>query len=297
MKILEKVDILNKVQLKKKSVEVIIGKVKYNKNSFDGKILGRTLYDWVAFACNGRNVRVIDITSKDNILQFVKNYINNNFDYTLFLLSSTPLITKQDIDSVIEYAFFKDINLCKLPTGYIFKNKYLSECKDKFVDSVYSQNIDNFYIVESKKQFSFALNILQERINNFHIENGVEIIKPSSVYIEPEVDIESGSIIYPNNSLKGTTIIGNDVILKENNVIENTIINSGCCISGSNITNSKMGNHTYISSFCEIDNSIIGDECIVENYCVIKNTKIKNKSKIKSRECLGESNDSNSGAR
>ena len=72
------------------------------------------------------------------------------------------------------------------------------------------------------------------------------------MYIEPEVDIESGSIIYPNNSLKGTTIIGNDVILKENNVIENTIINSGCCISGSNITNSKIGNHTYISSFSKL---------------------------------------------
>ena len=169
--------------------------------------------------------------------------------------------------------------------------------KDFFVDSVYSQNIDNFYIVENKKQFNFALNILKERINNFHLDNGVEMINPSSVYIEPEVDIEKGAIIYPNNVINGETFIGSDVILKENNVINNSCINDGACVSGSNITSSKIGKHTYIASFCEIENAVIGDECVLENYCIVKNYKIKNKSKIKSRSCLGDIDDCNCGTR
>ena len=297
MKTLEKISVIEKIRLKNKSVKVIIGKVKYSKNSFDGKILGRPLYDWVAFACNGKDITFIEVSSGENFLNNIKNFIDEKFDYTLFLLSSTPLLTSMDIDSIIEYATFKDVNLCKLPCGYIFKNSYVLNGVDLMVDSVYSQNIDNFYVVENKKQFTYALNILQDRINSFHMENGVEILKPQSVYIEPEVDILSGTIIYPNNTLKGETIISNDVILKENNVIDNCTIGKGSCISGSNMKNSAIGDNTYVSSFCEIEDSQIGSECIIENYCLIKNTKVKNNSKIVIRSSLGDSNDSNSGAR
>ena len=83
-------------------------------------------------------------------------------------------------------------------------------------------------------------------------------------------------------------------VLKENNVIEDSTIGIGACISGSNITNSKIGKHTYISSYCEVENSKLGNECIIENYCLIKNYNVRDNSKIKSRSCLGESNDSDS---
>ena len=296
MKTLEKVVPLEKIKIKQTSFQIIILKVKSTKNSFDGKILGRSLFDWVAFACNGNKIKMYDFDG-DNVLQFVKEKVDISFDYSVVLFSNTPLLDCEDIKNIKEYATYKQVDLCKLPSGYIVNNKKLTTIDNLQIDSVYSQNIDNFYIVENKKQFTFALKVLQNRINDFHIENGVEMLKPESVYIEPEVDIESGVIIYPNNSIKGSSKIYSNVILKDNNVIENSKIGIGSCCSGSVISNSVIGENVYISQFSTINNGLIGEGSVIGSNCVINNYNIDMNSKIKSFTILGEENDSDSGAR
>lgn len=285
MRVLEKIDVLQKITLKKPKFQVIILDCKVNNNSFQGRILGRNLSEWVAFACGQTPFKIIDFDKKTNPLEFVRDKIDEDFDYTIILLSTTPLLENIDIAGITEYAYYKDIKLCKLPTGYVVNNKYLKQ-NSLQVDSVYSINIDNFYVVENKKQFTYALKVLQDRINNFHIGNGVEILKPDSVYIEPNVDIESGVIIYPNNSIKGETFIGCNVILKENNVIENSKILDNSCISGSVITTSTIEDNVYISPFCEIEKSKVGKDTIIEKGAVIKNKKIKCKSRISANSIL-----------
>ena len=180
---------------------------------------------------------------------------------------------------------YKNISLCKLPVGYVVKN----DISSMVVDSVYSQNIDDFYMVENKKQFTYALQVLQDRINNFHIDNGVEIIDPKKVYIEPDVDIYRDVIIYPGNTIKGKSTIYSGAILKENNVIDNSKICSDSCVSGSIINNSVIGNCVGISPFCEIDNSLIGNDVIIGSRCVIKKYRVENKAVIKAGTILGES--------
>jgi bifunctional UDP-N-acetylglucosamine pyrophosphorylase/glucosamine-1-phosphate N-acetyltransferase len=129
------------------------------------------------------------------------------------------------------------------------------------------------------------------------MNNDVEILKPESVYIEPEVDIESGVIIYPNNSIRGNSKIYEDVILKENNVVENSKIGVGSCCSGSIIKDSILGQNVYISQFSTINNSLIGDGCVIGSNCIVNNYKTNIDEKIKSFTKLGDEYDSNSGAR
>ena len=148
-----------------------------------------------------------------HILEYIKDYIDNAYDYTIVLLSKTPLIQQETIFSIMEYCSVKDCELCKLPVGYVVDNIAI-KTKAVLVDCLYSQNFDDFYIVENKSQYTYAEEVWQSRINNYHISNGVEIIKPKSVLIEPEVDIESGVIIYSGNVLKGQTVIKKGVILK-----------------------------------------------------------------------------------
>ena len=84
----------------------------------------------------------------------------------------------------------------------------LKSQENLLVDSIYTQNADDFYLVENKSQFTYAFKILSERINNFHINNGVEILSPTSTYIEP---------------FAGGAGIALDLLL--NNVVDNIIIN------------------------------------------------------------------------
>ncbi len=294
MKIAEELLILPKKKDNKYKFQAIILEEKASKNSYNGCILGRKLSDWVAYACGNFSVKKLQYDSKTNVIEFVKEYIDNTFDYTIVLLSKTPLIQPATVESIVEYCSVKDCELCKLPVGYVMDNIAI-RTKDLAVDCLYSQNFDDFYIVETKAQYVYAEEVWQNRINNFHISNGVELVKPKSVIIEPEVDIARGVIIYSGNVIKGQTIIKSGVILKENNIIENSYLDRDCCVSSSIITSSRLGNNVYISAFCEVNNSSIEDECILGGSSKIFDTTIGVGTKVSPNSVMGECDDSNSG--
>jgi len=283
----------NKLKIKTQPTfnAIIINNI--NDKLSQSALLGKKLIDWVSFACEDIPHKVIECEGKVNLLEFISGKDRGNFDYTIVLLSNTPLLTSATIKDIITYATMKNISLCKLPVGYVLQNKEFAS--GVMIDSVYSNNIDEFYLVENKKQLNHAIDILQDRINNFHMQNGVELKKPKSVYIEPMVDIAEGVVIYPNNSIKGASVIGEGVILKENNVIENSKIGKNSCISGSNLTKSIIEENVYIASFCEINNSFVGKDTIIESGSKISNYNIKSLEKIKANSVLGETNDSSCG--
>lgn len=293
MKVEERLIILPKKKENKYKFQAIILEESCSKNSYNGRILGRKLADWVAFACNDIPVKKLQYDSKTPILEFVKDYIDNSFDYTIILMSKTPLIQNSTIKSIIEYCSVKDCQLCKLPVGYVVDN-ILIKTQEINIDSVYTQNLDDFYVVDKKPEFVFAEDVWQERINNFHMSNGVEIVKPKSVLIEPEVDIASGVIVSSGNVIKGQTVIGKNTILKENNVIDNCTIGDDCCISGSVINDSTICSTVYISAFCEINNSKIGHDSVIGGSSKINNFTIENGTKLAANTVVGDNNDSDS---
>lgn len=294
MQVLEKLKLKIRIKEEDKKFGALILTLPHARNSYNGEILGRTLADWLAFACGNMPYKKLDYDGKDNVLNFAKNYIDNKVDYTIILLSTTPLLERDVVSDIVEYCTVKNINICKLPVGYVINNEYLLNNNNPTIDSLYSQHLESFYIVENKKQYNYALEVLQERINTFHMNNGVDIKKPKSVYIEPEVDIASGVIIYPNNSLKGSSTIGENVILKENNVIDNSKIGKNSCLSSSNIKGSVISDNVYISSFCDVVNGLIGSCCTIGSGVKIYNHKLEDNSKVSANSVLGEDDDSSS---
>ena len=279
-------ELLQKISIKKPKFEIIILSTIFDKMGAEYQILGRKLSEWIACACHPNKTRILsyDKIKNPSILDFIRKNIDHEYEYTIVLLSSTPLIEHDTISRIMEYVAIKHSLMCKLPVGFVINNAQESNLPD----SIYSQDIDNFYVVENKKQLNYAYNILQERINNFHISNGVEIVKPKSVYIEPDVDIDGGVIIYANNTIKGKSIIASGTILKENNVIDNSIMGTDGCISSSVITNSNIGDSVYISSFCEIINASIASNSTIGSHSCIYNKKIKKPSKIEPNTILGD---------
>lgn len=281
----------------KASFQVLILNNLKNKALNNTEILGMLPVAWVQFACENISNKIVNYEKIDNIIDTIKENVDKNYDYTIVLFSSTPLITHSTIVDIMEYSEIKKIKLCKLNVGYSINNEYILSESEKLVDSVYTQNMDDFYIAENKTQLNYVKKALMLRINNFHINNGVDIANPEQTYIEPFVDIDNGVKIYPNNSLKGKTTIYNDVILKENNVIENSKIGAGSCVAGSVIVSSIISKNVYISASSEINNSLIGSDTIIEHGVSISNFNVAPNSKIHRNEILGDTNDSNSGTR
>jgi bifunctional UDP-N-acetylglucosamine pyrophosphorylase/glucosamine-1-phosphate N-acetyltransferase len=97
------------------------------------------------------------------------------------------------------------------------------------------------------------------------LAEGVTLYDPEHAYIGPFVRIGSDSILYPNVTLEGQTVIG-----------EGTTIHSGC-----RIRNSTVGEGTIILDGCLIQESQIGDRCQVGPYAHLRpQTTLRQRAKV-----------------
>lgn len=265
------------VENKKMSVFVIIIKDKKEK-----EILGFTLSDWVSDAVGDFSSIVIE-REKEDVLDLAKKYLTNS-SYTLVLSGNLPLITKNAIRNLVDYATFKSVNACKFMGGGIYNTEYLKQTKNIFYDSVYTQNDDLFYIVENAKQLAYATEVLRNRIIDFHIANGVCFKSIKNTVIEKNVVIKSGVVINGGNTIKGDTVINEGCIIKENNIIEDSVLGENTCVANSTILKTKIGKDTIIMPYSNINECDIGNNVIVFGNISLLKKKIKDNRKIKNKE-------------
>lgn len=103
-------------------------------------------------------------------------------------------------------------------------------------------------------------------------KNGVVFKDKSHVYIDENVKIGKNTIIYPNVSIRGHCLIGENNIIDCNSIIEDSEIGS----------NNKIGPSAYIHS-----HSKIGSNNIIGNFVEIKESKLSNEIKAKHLAYIG----------
>jgi bifunctional UDP-N-acetylglucosamine pyrophosphorylase/glucosamine-1-phosphate N-acetyltransferase len=76
------------------------------------------------------------------------------------------------------------------------------------------QDASQIHGINSRVQLAQADDIIRERINTGHMENGVTLVNPKDTYIESTVRIGRDTVIYPGAVLEGETVIGEDCIIR-----------------------------------------------------------------------------------
>jgi bifunctional UDP-N-acetylglucosamine pyrophosphorylase/glucosamine-1-phosphate N-acetyltransferase len=143
--------------------------------------------------------------------------------------------------------------------------------------------------INSRVQLAEAEAIMRKRINEFHMDNGVTLIDPNTTYIGADVRIGNDTIIYPNNTLEGKTVIGKGVLLHPNNRIENSVIEDDVTVASSVILSSKVGKKTTVGPFAYIrPDSVIGEKVKVGDFVEIKKSTIGNGTKISHLTYIGD---------
>lgn len=246
------------------------------KKSFE--LLGCDCCDWVIDAVKKHSYAVVDYDGGDIVDIAKKSTFSSK--YVMFLTSNMPLLTENDIDRLIEYCLIKRVKACKFWGGAVFESEYISKTTSVFYDSVYTQNEENFYIVENAAQRKHAHEVLRNRIIDFHLGKGVDIKNCKNVVIEKNVVIGTGTTVYGGNTIKGNSAVCKNVILKENNIIVDSLLGDNSCVSSCVVENSKIGRDTIVMPYCNIKNCEIGNNVIVSANTSIENKKIKDNRKI-----------------
>ena len=149
------------------------------------------------------------------------------------------------------------------------------------VNALVTKDASAYFGVNTTVQLAQATAILQKRINQKHMENGVMILSPETTWIDPSVKIAADTIIYPNTIIEGNTSIGEDCTIGPNARLTHMMIGNDVHLQSSTAIHSSIGNHVTVGPFayirpdCHIaDNVKIGDFVEVKNSTVGKGTKI-----------------------
>lgn len=112
------------------------------------------------------------------------------------------------------------------------------------VAAVALDNPDEGLGVNSQAQLAAAEQVVRQQIREHWLEAGVTMRDPDSVWIDAGVTIGRDTVLYPNVSLEGRTVIGEETTVR----------------SGVRITDCIIGNNVEILDHCVLRESHVEDE-------------------------------------
>lgn len=143
------------------------------------------------------------------------------------------------------------------------------------------KNNEEIFGINSKTHLAEATKILNQRIINKHLENGVTIIDPSNTWISPETEIGADTVIYPSCYINGKNKIGKnckigpfahlrgDVILEDNVKIGNFV----------ELKKATVKSHTNICHLSYVGDAIVGENVNVGAGTITANYDSRTKKK------------------
>lgn len=145
--------------------------------------------------------------------------------------------------------------------------------------------------VNDRRQLAAMEKTIRKRtLQRLMLDSGVTFIDPKSVYISSRAQIGRDTVIHPNVTVEGKSVIGESCVIR----------------AGTRIKESKVGNRVEIRDNCLIRDSEIGDECTlgpmahlrghavmahtskVGNFVELKKTKLGKNSKASHLTYLGD---------
>ncbi len=118
---------------------------------------------------------------------------------------------------------------------------------------------------------------LEERLRHCGrlMARGVRIIDPATTYISEEAEVDEGTVIFPNTTIGGTTIIGRDCRIGPNAIITDSRIGDGCEVFASVIEGSALEAGVGVGPFSHIrPDSYIETGVHIGNYVEVKASRL-----------------------
>ncbi|MQS44973.1 bifunctional UDP-N-acetylglucosamine diphosphorylase/glucosamine-1-phosphate N-acetyltransferase GlmU [Companilactobacillus mishanensis] len=143
--------------------------------------------------------------------------------------------------------------------------------------------------VNDRVALSQAEKLMQKRINEAHMRDGVTIVDPESTYIDADVKIGNDTVVEPNTKIFGKTTIGSDCLVGLGSRLDNATIGNGVNIISSTIDSAVMHDGSDIGPNSHLrPKADIGEEVHIGNFCEVKNATVGARTKIGHLSYVGD---------
>lgn len=224
--------------------------------SYNFELCGKKMIDWVTLSASGCAQRILDEPSEEDFLETIKS-VAEGYNFVAVLYSDTPLLRKTTFLEIMDYFSKRKMNVLRLKRGYVFKGEYLQNTKMLMSTAIEEFEKEDFVVVKDAAIASYAFKVLNGRILDYHKQRGVVFFGENTIFIDADVEIEDGTVIYPNNILKGESYIGKDVILESGNYIFDTIVCDEAFVCQSYLEKSKVEKGKVVGPFEKLINEKI----------------------------------------
>lgn len=217
--------------------ETLVLIVKTKSEFSDVLLLGKKMADYVGIATSVCTQKFVD--GEDKIFETLLKYAPSYKQIAVFY-SDTPLLQKSTFFEIMQYFASKKMNFLPLKRGFVIKSDYIENFASLLSTPLDHFGRDDFYVVDDAISMSYAFKVLSKRIIDFQKSQGVVLFGENTIFIDADVQIESGVVIYPNNVIKGESVICRGVVLQSGNTIDSSIICDDAEVGHSYIKNSKV---------------------------------------------------------
>ncbi len=164
------------------------------------------------------------------------------------------------------------------------------KAEGKNVDAMVADDSRQFLGVNTRKQLAQVQQVLQARVNDHWMNEGVTILDPDTTYIADTVTIGMDTVIYPQTLLEGHTVIGENCQIGPCTRLTDMTVGDETTMQFTTAMESTVGSFTKVGPYAYIrPNCRIGDHIKVGDFVEVKNSVIGDGTKISHLTYVGDS--------
>ena len=151
----------------------------------------------------------------------------------------------------------------------------LLQGRGEMVKAYVTEQFDEIIGINDRQRLAEVTRIMNQRIMDQHMDNGVTFVLPESTYVEVDVEIGNDTVIEPGVQLKGKTRIGSNCTIGAHSVIEDSQLGDEVVVRQSVIELSQIAQQATIGPFAHLRPETVLDEGVhIGNFVEVKKSEL-----------------------
>lgn len=130
-------------------------------------------------------------------------------------------------------------------------------------------------------QLSQLGRVLNDRITEHHMRNGVSIVDPQSTWIDTTVEIAADAVLLPGTQLHGNTVVQTGAVIGPDTTLTDVQVGAGAEVVRTHGSSSEIGDGALVGPFAYLrPGTRLGEKGKIGTFCETKNAEIGAGSKL-----------------